>query len=275
MGRFLNNQQINQRTKLFDDSEIRICDVTLVFRSSEILPTKPPRPTLGRGTIGNLAGNTGSSIFLDEGFDNAQPKVMSQLEASSHHVGTSNHVSAEDKLVALTKITYALSESVERDQVLTKILDFLFDLFVEADRGFIILRNSAGRLEPLGFKSRWSGDDEQIRVSATIVNQVMDKQRSIISSDAAADDRFDMAQSIVDFRIRSIMCAPLINSKGESIGVIQLDTLKQSIAFKEEDLETLVTVALQASLAIQKSDLFEDVKKSEGLQADLSLAHEL
>jgi sigma-B regulation protein RsbU (phosphoserine phosphatase) len=79
----------------------------------------------------------------------------------------------------------------------------------------------------------------------------------------------------VDFRIRSIMCAPLINSKDEAIGVIQLDTLKQSIAFKEEDLETLVTVAMQASLAIQKSDLFQESKNAENLRTDLELAHEI
>ena len=145
----------------------------------------------------------------------------------------------------------------------------------EADRGFVILKSEDGRLQPLGLKTRRPGDDEMIRVSRTIVNQVMDSKQPIISSDAAVDDRFDMSQSIVDFRIRSIMCAPLINSKDESIGVIQLDTLKQSIAFQDEDLETLVTVCMQASLAIQKSDLFEDVKKSEGLKMDLELAHEI
>jgi sigma-B regulation protein RsbU (phosphoserine phosphatase) len=114
-----------------------------------------------------------------------------------------------------------------------------------------------------------------VRISKTIVKTVMENKHPIISSDAAIDDRFDMSQSIVDFRIRSIMCAPLINSKDEAIGVIQLDTLKQSIAFDNEDLETFVTVAMQASLAIQKSDLFLDFKRAQSIRADLELAHEL
>jgi len=109
---------------------------------------------------------------------------------------------------------------------LTKILDFLLELFVNADRGFIILKTASGELEPVGWKTRRAADDEQIRISKTIVKQVMDSKRPMISSDAASDDRFDMAQSIVDFRIRSLMCAPLINSKEEVIGVIQLDTVK-------------------------------------------------
>ncbi len=270
-GTFLNDQQIYQPSKLYDNSIIRVCDISLVFRSSD-LPggTVRPRPTLNQD---RSPPQIASSVFLED--DDSGSQIMSRLDVPSHHSRTHNRVGAEEKLLALTKITYALSESVERDEVLSKILDFLFDLFIEADRGFIILRDSEGRLQPLGVKTRRAHDDEQIRISRTIVHQVMDTKQPLISSDAAADDQFDMAQSIVDFRIRSIMCAPLINSQDESIGVIQLDTLKQSIAFKEEDLETLVTVAMQASLAIQKSDLFEDVKKADMLADDLQLAHEL
>jgi len=274
-GTFLNDQQVMQRTKLYDDSEIRVCDTILVFRLNDqaTATARPTAKTAGRDL--NLTQH--SSILLADDIDSSHSQVKSRIEAPSHHSQGLNRVSAENKLAALTKITYALSETVERDEVLNRILDFLFDLFVEADRGFIILKTDDGRLQPLGFKTRRSGDDEQVRISRTIVNQVMESKTAIISSDAAADDRFEMAQSIVDFkvRIRSIMCAPLINSQDVSIGVIQLDTLKQSVAFKEEDLETLVTVALQASLAIQKADLFEDVKKSADLRMDLSLAHEL
>lgn len=270
-GTLLNNQPVHQPTKLYDQSEIRICDVTLVFNVSDVAAgTLRPPITQDRD---NSNYGTSSSVLIDDFEGNSQ--VMSRLDVPSHYSRTYNHIGPEEKLAALTKITHALSESVERDEVLAKILDFLFGLFVEADRGFVILKGDDGRLQPLGVKTRRPGDDEMIRISRTIVNQVMETKQPIISSDAAADDRFDMSQSIVDFRIRSIMCAPLINSKDESIGVIQIDTLKQSIAFKDEDLETLATVALQASLAIQKADLFEDVKKANEIKLDLELAHEI
>lgn len=271
-GTFLNDQQIHHSTKLLDQSEIRICETTLTFSISDVIPgtIKPLRATKEPDS-----GATSASSVMLEDFDESSSNVMSQFDVPSHHSRTHNHVGAEEKLLALTKITHALSESVERDEVLAKILDFLFDLFTEADRGFVILKSEDGRLEPLGVKTRRPGAEEMIRISRTIINTVMENKHPIISSDAATDDRFDMSQSIVDFRIRSIMCAPLINSKDEAIGVIQLDTLKQSIAFKEEDLETLVTVAMQASLAIQKSDLFLDSKRVESMRTDLELAHEL
>jgi serine phosphatase RsbU (regulator of sigma subunit) len=71
------------------------------------------------------------------------------------------------------------------------------------------------------------------------------------------------------------MCAPLITTREESIGVIQLDTLKKSVAFSDEDLEILVTVAMQASLAIQKLTLFEETERNRKMEHDLKLAHEV
>ncbi|MFT5302886.1 MAG: sigma-B regulation protein RsbU (phosphoserine phosphatase) [Mariniblastus sp.] len=273
-GTYLNNQPIHRATKLYDHSEIRICEVTLAFSISANPGSQiAPRPTFD--TDSQARKPSTNSVLLEDFGDDDASKVMSQFDIPSHHSRTNNHVTAEEKLLALTKITHALSETVDRDEILAKILDFLFDLFTEADRGFLILKAADGTLQPLGVKTRRPGDDEMIRVSRTIVNQVITTKRPLISSDAATDDRFDMSQSIVDFRIRSIMCAPLINSKDEAIGVIQLDTLKQSIAFKEEDLETLVTVAMQASLAIQKSDLFQESKNAENLRTDLELAHEI
>lgn len=272
-GTILNGDTVLKPTRIFDQATIKICDMLLSFSMDESnsggTMRRPESALTGRAKPNKHL----SSIFLDDFV--SEKSVMSQLEVPSHHARVHNHATAEQKLAALTKITHALSETVERNQVLTKILDFLLELFTNADRGFIILLNAAGDLEPVGWKTRHAADDEQIRVSKTIVKQVVESKRPMISSDAAADDRFDLAQSIVDFRIRSLMCAPLINSKDEVIGVIHLDTVKQSVAFNEEELETLSTIALQASLAVQKCDLFDAAKRSENLKVDLQVANEI
>ena len=274
-GTTLNGDSVLKPTRIFDQATIRICDLNLSFSIEEAGPSG----TLGRPDNSSTNHDKPDSkhlgsVFLDD-FVSDKSSVMSQLEIPSHHQRVHQHATAEQKLVALTKITHALSETVERNEVLTKILDFLLELFTNADRGFIILNNAAGELEPVGWKTRHAADDEQIRISKTIIKQVMDSKRPMISSDAASDDRFDLAQSIVDFRIRSLMCAPMINSKDEVIGVIHLDTVKQSVAFDEEELETLTTIAMQASLAVQKSDLFDAAKRSENLKVDLKVANEI
>ena len=274
-GTTLNGDAVLKPTRIFDQATIEICDISLSFSMEQSESGGTLRRSATASTDTDKPSDQHlSSIFLDD-FVSEKPSVMSQLEVPSHHQRIHHHATAEQKLVALTKITHALSETVERNEVLTKILDFLLELFTNADRGFIILKNDVGELEPVGWKTRHAADDEQIRVSKTIVKQVMDSKRPMISSDAAADDRFDLAQSIVDFRIRSLMCAPLINSKDEVIGVIHLDTVKQSVAFNEEELETLTTISLQASLAVQKSALFDAAKRSENLKVDLQVANEI
>lgn len=267
-GTFLNEQRIDSTTRLFDGAKIKICDVSFLFQINESA-SYTPRPTLI--DEGSQSVELPSFILHDD----LDTNISSQIEASSHHQTKSTHVSADDKLRTLIKVAQTLSESLERDQVLAKILDILFELFIEADRGFIILKMADGAIRPLAFKTRRPQDEEHIRVSRTIVNKVMECKCPVISNDASKDTRFDLSQSVVDFRIRSMMCAPLINNKNESIGVIQLDTLRSSIAFKEGDLETLATIALQGSLAIQKSDLFEEARKAREMKSDLKLAHEL
>ena len=267
-GTFLNSHTVHKSTRLFDGSEIVICDVRFVFHLEENSTYLPPRPTIESGVARDFA-----SVELDE--DSADSsKIVSQLAVPSLDQAVSHHVNAETKLQALMQITKALSESVQRNEVFSKILACLFDLFSEADRGFIILRDSEGHLRPFGTLTRES-NDERLRISKTIINTVMETKRPLLSSDAASDGRFDLSQSLVDFRIRSIMCAPLMNNDGESIGVIQLDTLKNKVAFDEKDLELLVTVAMQASLGIQKLHLVDDAVKNRKLEDDLKLAHEV
>ena len=266
-GTFLNNESIHRSTRLFDGSEINICDVRFVFHLEENSTYQPPRPTIEANS------DDGISVEMDEDVQEAS-KIMSQLDVASHDVHASNHADAEMKLAALMQITRALSESVQRSEVFSKILDCLFNLFEAADRGFIILKNQNNELKTSATRTR-SINEERLRISKTIVEKVLETKRPLLSSDAASDDRFDVSQSIVDFRIRSIMCAPLINNDDEAIGVIQLDTIKNRVAFDEQDLEVLVAVAMQASLGIQKLNLVDKAVENSRIADDLKLAHEV
>ena len=72
--------------------------------------------------------------------------------------------------------------------MLQKILDSLFRVFPQADRGFIILRETPNSpLIPKAVKYRRGGQDETVRVSKTVVNRVMDSKEAVLSADAATD----------------------------------------------------------------------------------------
>ena len=202
--------------------------------------------------------------------------VMSKVDLSIGPASLRLGANAEAKLKALLEISQNLGKALALKQVLPKLLDSLFTIFIQADRGFVVLRDPAsGRLVPRAVKYRRGEDREMIRISRTIINEVMATKEAILSADAATDKRFDLAESIADFHIRSMMCAPLVNSEGTAMGVIQIDTVNQRNRFSREDLDVLASVACQAAFAVENAELHETLLREQALERELRVAHEV
>jgi serine phosphatase RsbU (regulator of sigma subunit)/pSer/pThr/pTyr-binding forkhead associated (FHA) protein len=269
-GTYLNRRMIQQPTRLLDGDRIRICDHVFVFHLDDpgVLPQ--------RETIDSGSTSVQSSVLLDENAGRGLSSILSQMDLSSHR--SSTQVTSADpqaKLVALMNISKALGAALDLETVLPRVLDSLFELFPQADRGFIVLATPEGNLKPLAMKLRRETDESTFRISRTIVRHVMDTRKAVISTDAANDERFDLSQSIADFRIRSMMCAPLLDSEGRSTGIIQIDSLQSHSGFTDEDLDILATVALQAGAAIDRAKLHDVALKQQQLRRDLELANEI
>lgn len=262
-GTQLNGINVEGRAALADDDEVKICE--LLFRFYNGAPgdhTKgAKRPSL-ENTLAMMVDEESSTI-------------MSKIEVSTTGTGLRVTVNPEVKLKALIEITQNLATSLSLDEVLPKILDSLFKVFVQADRGFIVLRDERGTLVPKAVKYRREGADDTPRISRTIVSQAMDSKEAILSADAASDSRFAMSQSIADFRIRSMMCAPLISSTGDPLGVLQIDTSDQRSRFQQDDLDVLASVACQAAFAVENARLHENALRQKAMERDLALAHKV
>ena len=103
----------------------------------------------------------------------------------------------------------------------------------------------------------------------------MQTGQAVLSEDAANDRNIPLSQSVVDFRIRSVMCAPLLIADGQGFGVIQLDTQDRNAKFTEDDLKLLVGVTNQASIAMENAKLHQDLVDQERAKRDLELAHQV
>ena len=103
----------------------------------------------------------------------------------------------------------------------------------------------------------------------------MAAKEAILSADASSDSRFGMAESIIDFHIRSVMCAPLISSQGEVSGVIQIDTADQRNRFSRDDLDVLASVACQAAIAVENAELHEMSIRDQKRSRELEVAHDV
>ena len=184
-------------------------------------------------------------------------------------------VNPQAKLKALVEIGRNLGRALALNDVLPKVLDSLLKIFHQADRGLIVLRDAAGKLIPRALKHRRPELVDTVRISRTIVQGVMAGKEAILSADAASDSRFKASESIVDFHIRSVMCAPLINSRSEVTGVIQIDTSDQRNRFNREDLEVLASVASLAAIALENAELHETAIRDQKRTRELEVAHEV
>jgi serine phosphatase RsbU (regulator of sigma subunit) len=266
-GTFVNGQLVQGRQLLNNGDRLRICDLTLQFIA------EPESREFGAPAGLSESGLAPALFVDDDGSRNST--ITSKLDVSASHSGVRLSVRPEVKLKALIEITQSLSRTLLLDEVLPKLLDGLFKIFVQADRGFVVLRNGRdGPLVPRAVKHRRASTDDS-RISRTIVNKVVETKMAIISADAATDERYDMSQSIVVFRIRSMMCTPIINADGDVLGVLQIDTLDQRSRFQDDDLEVLASVATQAAIAIDNAELHSQAIRQQQVQRDLDLAYKV
>lgn len=270
-GTEINGSQIRGKTRLFDGAEVGICDIRFRFQTEDSIPEKPLTTH-----VDSAAMRLKTSFFFAEEAERLDSsKIVSQVELSSAKTLKDSAGDLKEKLKALSAITLSLSTAWEQDEILQRVLDTLFELFSDSDRGFVVLVDKAGEIKPHQMKTRRPQDTERVRISQTIIRSVLESKQAVLSADAANDERFDLSQSVVDFRIRSLMCAPLIDADDHPIGAIQLDTLRSTVAYDQDDLEVLATVAIQASLALQKLELFRQAEENRQLEQDLRLAQEV
>jgi len=267
-GTFVNGRAVAGCQLLAEGDELGICDLTFTFHLTH---PKPERPLQKQGDNALV-----TVTMVDDERAGAGSTIMSKVDVVAGSTGLKLEVNAEAKLKALIEILQHLGKALELGEVLPKLLDSLFAIFLQADRGFIVLKDKAtGRLVPKAVKHRKPTDEDSIRISRTIVNNVMTAREAVLSADAASDSRFDMAESIVDFHIRSMMCAPLIDSERRALGVIQIDTLDQRSRFSRDDLEVLASVATPAAFAVENAQLHEMALRERALERELAVAHEV
>lgn len=266
-GTFINGRLINDLTQLQDGDVIRICELEMAFQgdleeSSFLNSAREDRTSLG-------------VMIVDDGDVGSNPSVTAKMEVRGSAYGLQVGASPDVKLAAMVEIMQALGRAVSIDEVLPKVLDSLFRIFIQADRGFIVLKDDQGNLQPRWVKTRRQDQEETVRVSRTILKQVMQDKEAIISLDAGSDERFQMSQSVADFRIRSMIVAPLLSSDGEPLGAIQIDTIQHKGRFEPKDLEVLAAVANQAGIAIENAQLHEQMIQQRLVEQDLELAQQV
>jgi phosphoserine phosphatase RsbU/P len=273
-GTFLNDAPLGGEPQPLRQGDLlRLCDIVFVFYDDSPAARRRSSTASATDTIED-ASETPGVVMVDELPDVSTSPIISKVDVSGGSSGIWQlTVSAEARLSALIEISRNLGRALALDEVLPQVLNSLFKIFLQADRGFIVLETDDKELAAPWTKAR-KGSEEAIRISRTIVRRVMESKEAVLSEDAMSEWT-DISQSIADLRIRSMMCAPLLDSEGKALGVIQLDTLDQRKQFRREDLEVLASVGVQAGIAIHNAQLHEQALRQIDLERDLALAREV
>jgi signal transduction histidine kinase/ActR/RegA family two-component response regulator len=159
------------------------------------------------------------------------------------------------------KISNVLMQSLNINETMEKVLDYLFELLKRIDRGVIILVDSDSG-EPLDVivRSSVQGEKNTGMYSRSIVEKVIKERNAVIMSDTQTEKETDRSESMEIMRVRSVMCVPLI-SKSQIRGVLYVDSVNKPYGFRKEDLSLLSALSGPAAVAIENALLYSKMEK--------------
>lgn len=237
-GTFVNDLKLASPTLLKDGDRIKICDFLLAFYE------KAPKPPLPQDVQPDNDG-------AEEPLHNSTEEAM--LPPSSKQIlGTQ----PAEMLAMLMDLGTDLTQTLDVEALLPKVVDNLFHVFRQADRGFIILEKE-GKLNPKVIKTRRADDQSEARFSRGIVRKCLETGKAIFGDAGDADV---LTESVAAYKIRSVMCVPLMSRvTGKAFGVVQVHTHNPLQKFTRDDLRLLMSVAGQAAIALENANLHESM----------------
>ncbi|MDR3611021.1 MAG: GAF domain-containing sensor histidine kinase [Ignavibacteriaceae bacterium] len=175
-------------------------------------------------------------------------------------------------LEVILNIVNSINSSLILEDVLELVLKYAIKLS-GSDRGFIVLKNSEGRLEyKLGIDSQNNSlNENSFNVSTTVVEDVFNTGQSKFIEGAQSDTNHDPSKSILRLELQTILCSPLITEE-KKIGVVYVDSKHLHKIKIKELTDTFEILAGQAATAIKNAQLYNgQVKAYNALQEANSL----
>ncbi|MCS7168443.1 MAG: SpoIIE family protein phosphatase [Gemmatales bacterium] len=248
--------------RLRHKDEIRICDLRLQFLDDKV---REPLPDEFRPEPAEAPEEANTTSTL-----------VSRLAVKDESSFLFLQTQPAERFKILLDISNRISRTLELNKLLPEILDSLFQVFRQADRAFLVLPDeSRSRWMVRAKKCRRAKDEENARPSRTIIEECARTGEAFLCEDASTASQFRGSESIADFTIRSVICAPARNPDGKILAVIQLDTQDRMKQFTEEDLQLLILVCNQVALALDNAALHEDRVARERLEREMEFARQV
>lgn len=276
-GTYVNGQRIREK-RLLSGDQVQMGRTLLLY-------------TGAAGSVADAEGDV--SIVSASGYDDgsrilhsiSQSEGIDLLAVPADQTQSPWLARARSNLQLMYRTSLAVSHTLDIDQLITRIMDMIFE-WVDADRGCIMLKDDeTGRLAPRVRRLRrgvaaMTGDSSEsdgpkIAISQTILDYVIGRGEGVLTSNAGDDSRWDPAGSIMSMGVREAICVPMQGRYG-LVGVIYIDTsitpkqmleMRSANKFGEEHLKLMVAIAHQAALAVEDTSHYRAMVQAERLAA--------
>jgi K+-sensing histidine kinase KdpD len=181
--------------------------------------------------------------------------------------------SSEVNLQAILQTAHLLTGEIELDDLLEQTLERLLAIS-STDRGFLMLPEG-GELEVKVQRNLGSDMEKDIHLSMSSVKRVYEQGEAIWIHNVAADEGLMAQQSILDLKLKTILCIPL-TVQGKCIGVVYLDSRR--IVTEPVDRSTFEAIVSLCAIAIERTRLAEESLRNQVLatvgQVASSIVHD-
>ena len=259
--------QIGETEIVFDDGTYNSSmGATMITDNSEA--------SLPEATIALASGDRTTSGLL-EAIEGARTKPEEVATVSGGPTATATATAKQGDLLALiSKVGITLLASATLSETLEQVVSLVFEA-VPADRCLIMMRDEGGedlRVAVARLRDR-AGEVGEIRVSRNVLDEVVIRGRSVLTSDAQHDPRF-ASGTVVLQGVRSVLAVPL-GVADKVFGIIYADSPIAEGRFTEDHLKVLTTLASVAAIRVENTRLVEARLERERLERELSLASEI
>jgi len=259
-GTRYNGTMVSGTTPLLSGGEIQIGETKIVFQDD-------PNEINKNATL--IADNT-------QALDPSTTISFSRKKNPTSEILDSQFSSRTDLLGLISKVGVALLSSSGLDETLQQVASLVFEA-VPADRVVIMLRDESeedGMKIAVASERGKDGHPDEVRISRTVMEEVMVNGKSVLTADAQHDPKF-ASQTMALLGVRSVMAVPLSVNESEVFGIIYSDSPTYESTFTEEHLNILTTLASVASIRVENATLTEERLERERMESELELAAEI
>jgi len=148
------------------------------------------------------------------------------------------------------------------DAILSELIDQVVAM-TRANKGFLVLASPGSaeyEVRVARNLERQPVDSPSELLSDNIIREVITSKKAQIISDAYADDRYQNSLSVINLKLSSVMCVPLM-VRGELLGLIYVGNDSIRNLFRPDQLETLKIFASQAALILKNAQVLGELRQ--------------